>query len=429
MTINRNNYENFFLLYVDGELAPQQMLEVDAFCEKHPDLAEELQLLMDTRLTPDHELAFEGKDDLLQPELWDADQLTPLQSSLLDLLDRTPTADPNTLSNEPLVQKEWQLLQHTRLTAEAAAMPQKHRLIKAMQWDADNLTSTQLQLLEALDNGGTLPAAVLADAETHKDWLLLQQTLLQPEAVLMPNKEKLLRSEAGEKAPVVRLAAWKKLAVAAAVIGIGWFAFFNNSNTTTVTEEQPMQAKVNTPGSKQPSVQSVAQADSNQQVLPKQPTPDAPQAQYAVNQPGKQTPVITTTVQTATTQPATTAQDNAQSNEERARMIAAYRLSPEETAALNAGQTPKAMKANIQTEAMPATLAVQANSNSKMQASYAAMTEMETEEEDNSINIAGAKINKQKLRGVFRTVTRKVTRSFDKSEVVAANDNGAATMK
>lgn len=199
MTINRNNYENFFLLYVDGELAPQQMLEVDAFCEKHPDLAEELQLLMDTRLTPDNELAFEGKAELLQPELWDADQLTPLQASLLDMLDRTPAADPNTLSNEPLVQKEWQLLQHTRLTAEAASMPQKHRLIKAMQWDADNLTSTQLQLLEALDNGGSIPAAVLADAETHKDWLLLQQTLLQPEAVLMPNKEKLLRSEAGRK--------------------------------------------------------------------------------------------------------------------------------------------------------------------------------------------------------------------------------------
>nr|HPZ89440.1 hypothetical protein [Flavihumibacter sp.] len=139
--------------------------------------------------------------------------------------------------------------------------------------------------------------------------------------------------------------------------------------------------------------------------------------------------VITTTVQTATTQTATTAQDNAQSNEVRARMIAAYRLSPEETAALNAGQTPKAMKANIQTEAMPATLAVQANSNSKVQVTYAAMTEMETEEEDNSINIAGAKINKQKLRGVFRTVTRKVTRTFDKSEVVAANDNGASTMK
>lgn len=427
MTINRNNYENFFLLYVDGELAPQQMLEVDAFCEKHPDLAEELQLLMDTRLTPDNELTFEGKADLLQPELWDADQLTPLQSSLLDLLDNTPTADPNTLSNEPLVQKEWQLLQHTRLTAEAVAMPQKHRLIKAMQWDADNLTGTQLQLLEALDNGGTLPPAVLADAETHKDWLLLQQTLLQPEAVLMPNKEKLLRREAVEKAPVVRLAAWKKLAAAAAVIGIGWFAFFNNSNSGTVNEDQPQQAKVNAPGSQPPRVQTVAQADSNQHSLPQQqPAPVAPRAQYAVSQPGKYAPVITS-VPSPTMQPAT-AQENGQNNEERARLIAAYRLSPEETVALNAEKVSNVIKANIQPGAMP-TLALQANNNSKIQASYAAVTEMEEEEEDNSISIAGAKINKQKLRGVLRSVTRKMTRTFDKSEVVAANDNGNATMK
>lgn len=424
MTINRNNYENFFLLYVDGEMAPQQMLEVDAFCEKHPDLAEELQLLMDTRLTPDNELEFEGKADLLQPELWDADQLTPLQTSLLDLLDKTPNADTHTFSNEPLIQKEWELLQHTRLTAEAAAMPQKHLLIKAMQWDADNLTSTQLQLLDALDNGGSIPAAVLADAETHKDWLLLQQTLLPPEAVLMPNKEKLLRSEAVEKAPVVRFAAWKKLAAAAAVIGIGWFAFFNNSTTNTLTEEQPLQAQVNTPGSKSSTVQTVAQADSNKQVAPHQTVPDAALAQYAVNQPAKQTPQIAT-VQTVTTQPGTE-QENTQSNEERASLIAAYRLSPEETAALNAGQTPKAMRANIQPATMSASLAVQTNTNSTVQPSYAVMQEMMDEEEDNSINIAGAKINKQKLRGVFRTVTRKVTRSFDKSEVVAAND---ATMK
>jgi hypothetical protein len=298
-----------------------------------------------------------------------------------------------------------------------------------MQWDANNLTSTQLQLLEVLDNGGSIPAAVLADAEAQKDWLLLQQTLLQPEAVLMPNKEKLLRSEAGEKTPVVRFAAWKKLAAAAAVIGIGWFAFFNNSNTTTVAEEQPLQAQVNTPGSKSATVETVAQADSNQQVVPQQPAPDAPEAQYVVSQPGKQKPVITTTVHTATTQPTTTAQDNAPSNEERARMIAAYRLSPEETAALNAGQTPRAMKANIQTESMPATLAVPTHSNGKVQPSFAAMQEMVEEEEDNSIHIAGAKINKQKLRGVFRTVTRKVTRTLDKSEVVPANDNGAATMK
>jgi hypothetical protein len=45
---------------------------------------------------------------------------------------------------------------------------------------------------------------------------------------------------------------------------------------------------------------------------------------------------------------------------------------------------------------------------------------MMEEDEEEYINIGGARVKAQKLRGVFRTVTRKVTRSFDKSTVAPA---------
>jgi anti-sigma factor RsiW len=48
--ITRNNYEEQFLLYVDGELSPEAMTEVEQFAALHPDLNEELQLLLETRL-------------------------------------------------------------------------------------------------------------------------------------------------------------------------------------------------------------------------------------------------------------------------------------------------------------------------------------------------------------------------------------------
>lgn len=66
ITINRNNYETYFLLWVDGELSPEEMIAVERFIEAHPDLAAELALLQDTKLEPEEQLFFKGKDQLLK---------------------------------------------------------------------------------------------------------------------------------------------------------------------------------------------------------------------------------------------------------------------------------------------------------------------------------------------------------------------------
>ena len=51
--INRSNYEEFFLLYVDNELSAEQRSEVEAFLILHPDLQDELDMLMGTQLNPE----------------------------------------------------------------------------------------------------------------------------------------------------------------------------------------------------------------------------------------------------------------------------------------------------------------------------------------------------------------------------------------
>ena len=42
MNINRDNYEEFFLLYADNELSVQEKNAVEDFVRQHPDLEEEL---------------------------------------------------------------------------------------------------------------------------------------------------------------------------------------------------------------------------------------------------------------------------------------------------------------------------------------------------------------------------------------------------
>ncbi len=61
--IHLGNYEEYFILYMDGELAPEQEKMVDEFLKSHPDLQAEFEILMSTKL-PAEEISF-NKEDLM----------------------------------------------------------------------------------------------------------------------------------------------------------------------------------------------------------------------------------------------------------------------------------------------------------------------------------------------------------------------------
>ncbi|MFN8289057.1 MAG: hypothetical protein U0U70_02250 [Chitinophagaceae bacterium] len=66
MNINRHNYEEYFILYMDNELTGDERRMVEAFVQQHPDLKEELDNLLQYKLVPDTSIVFEGKEDLLK---------------------------------------------------------------------------------------------------------------------------------------------------------------------------------------------------------------------------------------------------------------------------------------------------------------------------------------------------------------------------
>ena len=68
MLINRNNYEEFFLMYVDGELSAGDRIAVEKFASANPDLQEELNLLKETVLVADNEIVYEHKEELYKEE-------------------------------------------------------------------------------------------------------------------------------------------------------------------------------------------------------------------------------------------------------------------------------------------------------------------------------------------------------------------------
>ena len=130
MTITRNNYESYFLLYIDKELDAETRKEVEAFVDMNPDLQIELDTLKQTIFVADS-IPFPGKENLLHKEVPSA-----LQEKLLLLIDNElPLNEIKPLQESirtiPAVQQEFEILSVARLdSSEIIPFPNKEILYK-----------------------------------------------------------------------------------------------------------------------------------------------------------------------------------------------------------------------------------------------------------------------------------------------------------
>ncbi|MDP4285350.1 MAG: hypothetical protein Q8891_13070 [Bacteroidota bacterium] len=69
MNINRNNYEEYFLMYADNELSPTEKKVVEIFVQENADLKEEFYMIRLTVSSPDEEVVLTDKSFLIKSEL------------------------------------------------------------------------------------------------------------------------------------------------------------------------------------------------------------------------------------------------------------------------------------------------------------------------------------------------------------------------
>ena len=132
-TINRHNYEEFFLMYVDNELNNEQRREVELFVRQNPDLQEEFEMLQQTKLTPDEEIMFTHKTDLLK--IKDSIGIDNYEEFFLLYIDNElnesgKEAVEKFVLQQPQLQDEFSLLKQTILPQERIIFPNKKLLYK-----------------------------------------------------------------------------------------------------------------------------------------------------------------------------------------------------------------------------------------------------------------------------------------------------------
>lgn len=117
--IDRSNYEEYFLLYIDGELSDEQVTAVESFAKLHPDLQEELSILLSTKLNTETEPVFlKSKQHLFADNM----KMNVIEESLLLYIDNELSAVEKKAIDQqmkinPALQLQYQLLQKAKLDA------------------------------------------------------------------------------------------------------------------------------------------------------------------------------------------------------------------------------------------------------------------------------------------------------------------------
>ena len=181
MKINRHNYEEFFLLYIDNELQPEQRNEVENFAAQNPCLADELKMLQMSVL-PHPDVTFANRKILLKKE--NGISLSNHEEFFLLYVD-------NELNKQQAAEVEIFVLQHPEL---------------------------------------------------QQNFTLLKKSVLEPQRIIFENKQLLHRTEK-EKRLVPLM--WMRMSVAAALIACTAMAWmFSQNYSDNVTKSLAVADKV-----------------------------------------------------------------------------------------------------------------------------------------------------------------------------------------
>ncbi|MBR2649456.1 MAG: hypothetical protein ACRCSM_04320 [Sediminibacterium sp.] len=174
MSINKHNYETYFLLLVDGELNAREQEEVMLFVDANPDLVTELEALYATKLPPDDIFFYPNKQGLIK-EIGNSISLENYESWFCAYVDKE-------LTKEEIAAVELFVLQHPSL---------------------------------------------------QEEFLSLQQTVLPIENIVFENKEILYRKESKK---VVLIPYIRRIAIAAVFIAALFSVWFISKNTNANTD-------------------------------------------------------------------------------------------------------------------------------------------------------------------------------------------------
>ncbi len=368
MQINQHNYEEFFLLYVDGELSAADQQAVEQFVQANPGLADELEMIQQMKL-PDDTVLFDDKAVLFR----------------------------NGATEISADNCETQFL-----------------LYVDNELDAAERTAVEMFVLQH-------PAV-------QEPFMLLKKAKLEPETVLFPGKESLYRKEKKER-PVIYLR-WQRVAVAAALTGVAvlvWTLFPSTNNegsTGSLAVNQPAGAaksgppQINTPGASKPAANNKPEETIRPSIA----------LNSNVGKERRSYNVVSNTLPAGDTRNGLLARNDAQPT---VNAPAQETITPSQELTNTATLSGSGIQMKPNTEPANAIMTENNESGNTTASNLvqpAVYKELDTDDEKKSLYVGSLEINKDKLRGFFRKATslfrgKAKQQEEDRAEATPASSN------
>lgn len=225
MSINKNNYEAFFLDYHEGNLSPQQVADLLLFVEQHPEFREEFERFENVTLDDLSNVSFEGKSSLKKEiTLGNREEyfirnventLTPAENNLLERF----------VKQHPQFLPELELFKKTIVSADTSIVFENKESLKRIAVTTDDLLIASVEGLLSKHESVLLNQQIAVDAQMRHNYSLYKQTKLVADAsIVYENKEELKRKER-------KIIPFYYYVAAAASIALLLFFFFNNGKT------------------------------------------------------------------------------------------------------------------------------------------------------------------------------------------------------
>jgi hypothetical protein len=254
--INRNNYEIYFLDYLEGNLSPELRKEMELFLIKNPDLKEELDGLEDATL-PDDKIVFEAKQVLknlslvFRPERFITDDEYLIAKIEDDLTDQEENDFELYLKQNPQVQNDYSLFLLSKLEADQSLIFENKSLLYrneetiALSARPDRFLTDDDFLIAKIE-GDLTPAEekvfesyINENQAVKKEYSIFKQSILEPDqSIVFEHKSTLKRFEITPKYYLLRKYSVAVASVAAMLLFMTFFFFdreespliSNNSN-------------------------------------------------------------------------------------------------------------------------------------------------------------------------------------------------------
>lgn len=227
MSINKNNYQAFFLDYHEGNLSPQRVADLLLFIEQHPELKEEFENFENFTLEDLSSIKFENKSNLKKQITLENKDDYFIRSVENTLNTTEKSLLTNFIKQHPQYLYDLELFNKTKLPVDDSIKFENKNALKRVAITNDDVLVSSVEGLLSKEEATLLNQRLIVDAKMKHDFYLYQQTkLIADPFIVFENKEELKRKEK----KVIPL--FYYVAIAASLLLLVGLSYLFNSNNT-----------------------------------------------------------------------------------------------------------------------------------------------------------------------------------------------------